>query len=87
MKIFGYEFRKFEETPTTIVDAVETWCVGWYSVEHCVGMHYGCKKNVQGFVTKESADMFAKELDDARRLLGDRVEKARVYKQTTHTNT
>lgn len=85
MKIFGFEIRKFESQPTTI-NVIETWCVKWPSV-YIDYIGYPRKKtNVLAFPLKESADMYAKELRDARRLLGDKNLDIDVYKQETHTN-
>lgn len=86
MKIFGYEFRKFEKEITTIEDAVETWTVEWLSMHHYVSNTYRSKTRHQAFMSKESADRFAKELQDARNLLGDKDVYVKVYKQTPPTN-
>ncbi len=85
MKIFGYEFRKFEKKITTL-DAVETWCVKWKSIhKDCIGVGRS-QIEIQSFVSKGGADIFAKELNDARKLLGDYGYKATVYKQKSPTN-
>jgi len=85
MKIFGYEFRKFEQDTTTI-EMVETWCVKWSSLHRDI-IDVGRQKiEVQAFPTKEGAEFFAKELRDARKLLGDTKFGVKVYKQDTPTN-
>ena len=85
MKILGFEIRKFESTPTTI-EIIETWCVRWASLHRDI-INKGCPKiNVQSFITKAGAQAYAKELEDARRLLGDEGWKVEVYKQKTPTN-
>jgi len=85
MKIFGFEIRKFEKRTTTI-EVIETWCVKWSSL-HRDFIDKGIQKiNVQGFMTKEGAEEYAKELIDARRLLGDKGWDVQVYKQETPTN-
>ncbi len=86
MKIFGYEFRKFEKDNTVITDAVETWCVKWYSLHKDLIDKGAPYAEIQSFITKESANMFAKELEDARKLLGDKGWDVRVYKQKSPTN-
>lgn len=89
MKIFGYEFRKFEQKNTTI-NAIETWCVKWLSMRaDPLGEHrYSPRMDweVQAFPEKESAELFAKELRDAMRLLGHKGFSVSVYKQATPTN-
>ena len=85
MKIFGFDIRKFEQGNTTI-QVIETWCVKWSSLHKNIinsGEQY---INVQGFPTKAGADAYAKELTDARRLLGDKGFPVEVYKQATPTN-
>jgi hypothetical protein len=85
MKIFGFEIRKFEKNTTTL-EIIETWCVRWESL-YRNNINYGVPKiNVQGFMTKEGAEEYAKELKDARRLLGDNGWDVQVYKQETPTN-
>ena len=85
MKIFGYEFRKFESTNTTI-EAIETWIVEWES------LHKNCLSNgepntqKQAFINKDGAKLFAKELNDCRKLLGDKGFSAKVYMQKSPTN-
>lgn len=89
MKIFGYELRKFEETNTTI-EAIETYVVKWYSLinkgEQGSTLRVSVKVQVQAFPTKESANIFAKELNDAINLLGHTGYEATVYKQDAPTN-
>jgi hypothetical protein len=89
MKIFGFEIRKFEKEPTTI-QVIETWNVRWWSVSQntMCGSRYSPneKENVQGFPTKEGALAYAKELEDARRLLGDIYDKPSVEVQRIPTN-
>lgn len=91
MKIFGFEFRKFEED-NTIIEAIETWCVKWISLTvrspwtQEKGSGLGVDIQVQAFPTKESADLYAKELRDAIKLLGHRGYTVEVYKQNTPTN-
>lgn len=85
MKVFGFEIRKFEANPTTI-QIIETWCVKWSSLRKN-SIDNGVQEiNVQGFPTKEGADAYAKELRDARRLLGDVGFPVDVYSQKTPTN-
>jgi len=85
MKLFRFKLRKFE-AGTTEIEAIETWCVKWDS------LHRNCindaepKVQVQAFTSKVDADFFAKELTDARRLLGDKWPAPAVYKQNTTTN-
>jgi hypothetical protein len=86
MRIFGFELRKFEEEKTTI-EAIETWCVKWSSLHKSIINMGDPKINVQGFPTKQGADIYAKELKDARRLLGDKGFDVVVYMQKTHSNT
>ena len=90
MKVFGFEIRKFEKLPTTI-QVIETWNVRWWSVQQDVfvnGNRYspGEKENVQGFPTEDAARSYAKELEDARRLLGDTYDKPLVEVQKIPTN-
>ena len=85
MKIFGYEFRKFEQQTTTL-EMIETWNVRWESL-HRNFIDKGVPViQLQGFTTKDQAKLFAKELTDARRLLGDEGWQASVYKQKSPTN-
>ena len=85
MKMFGYKLRLFSKKTTTL-KAIETWCVKWESLHRdCIDKGVP-KTNVQGFPSKTNADIFAKELNDCRRLLGDNGFKAFVYKQETPTN-
>lgn len=85
MKIFGYEFRKFEQSTTTI-EVIETWIVKWESI------HRDCIDNgkpnieLQSFITKKDANFFAGELISARKLMGDRGYNVKVYKQNSPTN-
>lgn len=85
MKIFGFEIRKFEKHSTTI-QLIETWCVKWSSLHINVIADGEQVINVQGFPTQKGAEAYAKELRDARRLLGDRGFGVEVYRQTTPTN-
>ena len=89
MKIFGFEIRKFEKQPTTI-QVVETWNVRWWSVhqDEFGNTRYSPneKENVQGFPTEAGARAYAKELEDARRLLGDSYDKPSVEIQRIPTN-
>jgi Rieske Fe-S protein len=89
MKIFGFEIRKFEKEPTTI-QVIETWNVRWWSVAQCklYGSRYNPKEkeNVQGFPTKEAAESYAKELSDARRLLGDIYDNPAIEVQKIPSN-
>ena len=84
MKVFGFEIRKFEAN-NTMIQVIETWCVTWSSLHKDI---IGGKQkiNVQGFPTKPGAEAYAKELTDARRLLGDRGVPVNVYMQKTPTN-
>lgn len=85
MRIFGFEIRKFETEPTTI-QIIETWCVKWSSLHKDI-MDRGVQNiNVQGFPTRAGAEAYAKELKDARALLGDRGFGVEVYAQQTPTN-
>lgn len=86
MKILGFEIRKFNKEPETI-EAIETWVVKW---EYSIG-NYVSNKNEIGlkhlaFASKAQAESYAKELKDARRLLGDRDLNVEVYKQEVPTN-
>ncbi len=85
MKIFGFEIRKFEKHSTTI-QVVETWCVKWSSLHRNIFGEGEPRINVLGFPTKAGAEAYAKELTDARRLLGDKGFGVSVYKQQTPTN-
>lgn len=83
--MFGFEIRKFEVNATTI-QIIETWCVKWSSLHKDV-IDKGVQEiNVQGFPTKEGAYAYAKELRDARALLGDKGFGVEVYVQQTPTN-
>ena len=85
MRIFGFEIRKFEDNPTTL-QIIETWCVKWSSLRKNIIDTGKQKINVQGFPTKQGAEDYAKELRDARRLLGDTGWDVEVYVQKTPTN-
>lgn len=89
MKLFGFEFRKFEQETTT-VEAVETWCVKWLALtadDSREDRYYPQMDwQVQAFPSEDAAEFFAKELRDARALLGDKRWTVKVYKQTTHSN-
>ena len=86
MKIFGFEIRKFEKDPTTI-EVIETWCVKWESLHYRYLFDSAeARTNVQAFMTKEGAEEYAKELSDARKLLGDTNVPVKFYKQKTPTN-
>jgi hypothetical protein len=85
VKIFGFEIRKFEANNTT-VQMVETWCVKWSSLHKDIIDKGEQVTNVQGFPTQDGAEAYAKELTDARRLLGDRGFPVKVYRQSTPTN-
>lgn len=85
MKIFGFEIRKFEKNPTTI-QIIETWCVKWSSLHKNIIDKGEQKINVQGFPTRAGAEDYAKELRDARDLLGDKGFPVEVYMQKTPTN-
>lgn len=85
MKVFGFEIRKFETSPTTM-KAVETWCVKWPSLHKMFSDRGEVVVNVLGFPSEAGAREYAKELQDARALLGDKGFGAEVYVQKTHTN-
>lgn len=88
MKLFGYEFRKFEEENTTL-EAIETWCVSWYSIYTRWAEEDALvkvKQQVQGFPTKGNAKIFAVELREAIKLLGHKGYSVKVFKQITPTN-
>ena len=90
MKLFDFLFRKFEEEPTVISDAIETWVVKWRYVSSngfCGDVRTGIKH--QAFMSRESAEKYSKELQDARKLLGDAMGDAmyiHVQKQSAPTN-
>ena len=85
MKVFGFEIRKFEASPTTI-QAIETWCVRWSSL-HKNSIERGEQHtNVLGFPTEIGAREYAQELRDARALLGDKGFGVEVYVQKIPTN-
>lgn len=86
MKIIGFEIRKFNKEPETI-EALETWIVKW---EYSKG-NYLPNRNEIGlkhlaFASKGQAESYAKELKNARRLLGDIDLNVKVYKQEVPTN-
>ena len=85
MKILGFEFRKLE-TKTTTVECVDTWCVKWYSIHHDVSSFWEAHTEIMSFTSKETADMFAKELKDSCRLLKNELQNIRVYKQSHPIN-
>lgn len=85
MKILGFEFRKLETEKTT-VECVETWCVRWRSLHHSIGDHWHTNIEVMSFASKETAEMFAKELKDAARLLKNDQQRVTVYKQEHPNN-
>lgn len=85
MKIFGLKIRFFEKQVKSL-EAIETWCVKWSSLHKSIIGKGEQVINVQGFPSKESAEIYAKELRDARRLLGDIGFGVEVYKQNTPTN-
>lgn len=85
MKIFGFEIRKFEQHPTTM-QVIETWCVKWSSLHKNIIGNGDQHINVQGFPTKDGADGYAKELRDARALLGDKGFPVEVHVQKTPSN-
>jgi len=85
MKILGFEIRKFEKHASEI-KIIETWCVKWSSLHRDI-IDCGVQKtNVLGFPTKDGAEEYAKELRDARNLLGDKGWNVVVYKQETYSN-
>ena len=73
MKIFGYEFRKFEKQNTVLPSAVETWVVKWYSHYYRWGdLEFSeTRLRHQVFAEQEEALVFCEELKDAKRLIGD----------------
>ncbi|WP_269519496.1 hypothetical protein [Alteromonas sp. BMJM2] len=85
MKIFGYEFRKFEEQTTTI-ETVETWVVEWEVMVPKYRDWYEPTPKFKTFVSKDQAEMFKKELQSCIDLLGDQRIKPKVYKQEHSTN-
>ena len=86
MKIFGFEIRKFKDEPETI-QARETWVVEWYSLHWYAFFERGeSKKMFLTFTTKDLANSYAKELTDARKLLGDDIPEPKVYKQKAPSN-
>jgi hypothetical protein len=85
MKILGFEIRKFEKNNTTI-QIIEIWCVRWSSLHKNIIDTGKQVTNVQAFPNEATANFYAKELRDARRLLGDVGFNVEVYKQRTPTN-
>ena len=85
MKIFKLFTRKFESSATS-VDAIETWLVEWPSLIKNIINNGEQKIRVQAFVNKTDANMFSRELDSVRKLLGDEGFKSRVYKQKEFRN-
>lgn len=85
MKIFGYEFRKFEEE-VTILDTVETWVVEWESLHRDIINMFDPKKEFKTFTRKDQAALFKKELEDCVKLLGDKSRSLKLYKQQNHSN-
>lgn len=85
MNIFEFGIKMFEKKPTTI-EAIETWIVEWKSIYHDIGRFYLMKPNFLTFTSKYKAQEYAKELQDARKLLGDTDLCVRVYKQEVPTN-
>jgi hypothetical protein len=84
MKIFGFEIRVFKKATTTI-NTVETWIVKWTTFQKGYTIA-DIEDNMQCFPSKKDADLYAKELRDARKLLGDKYASISVYKQKIHTN-
>ena len=81
MKILGLKVRKFKNKPSTI-NVVETWCVKWLSLHpRSYGEHYETNIEIMTFVTKQDAEAFAKELNDASRLLKNGKQGIEVYRQ------
>ena len=85
MKIFKLFTRKFESRATS-VDAIETWLVEWPSLIKNIINNGEQKIRIQAFITKGDANMFASELDSARKLLGDEGFQSKVYKQKEFRN-
>lgn len=85
MNIFGLKIRLFSDTPITL-EAIETWMVKWESLYRS-SIDRGIPNiETQAFTSKESAELFAKQLRDARKLLGDTGWDVKVYKQKPPTN-
>jgi hypothetical protein len=85
MKIFGYKFRQFQEDPTT-VEAVEVWCVKWLGLYHAIADHWHTNKEVVAFQSKADAEVFAKELKSAAKLLKNTHQRVEIYKQDYPNN-
>lgn len=90
MKFFGFEFRKLEDSMTT-VEMVETWYVSWYSLTVCPFTpeekgFAGTRKNVQAFTDKKLAEEYAEEIRSAIKLLGHKGYTVEVKKQHTPSN-
>lgn len=90
MKLFDFIFKKFEKKPTSI-KAVETWVVSWRSVSkkrypHLDDGIYDTRIRFNTFVSEESANAYANELKQARKLLGDVEMDVTVYKNQAPTN-
>jgi len=84
MKIFGYEFRKFEADTTTL-ECIETWMVTWESMSNA-RIYPDKSPMAQAFTAKDQAELFAQELRDCRKLLGDSGFEVTVIKQKSPTN-
>lgn len=85
MKILGYEFRKFESHNTTL-ETVETWVVEWYSLHYDFSDYYRHRSMFKIFIDEKQAKLFKRELEDARKLLGDKYVECKMYKQDSPTN-
>lgn len=86
ISISGWITKKFEKKPTEVDGALETWIVEWRSISHDVGRFWKSNLNQQAFSNEDSAHKYCKELNDARKLLGDRHLTPRVYKQKQFSN-
>lgn len=85
MKIFGYEFRKFEKESTTL-ETIETWVVEWNKLERDIISRYDPKPMFKTFINRGQAIMFKKEIEDCIKLLGDRGRSVKLYRQKSPTN-
>lgn len=85
MKIFGYEFRRFEEKTTTL-ETVDTWVVEWSSLHRNIIDTFDTESEFKTFTRKDQAELFRKELEDCARLLGDKGRMLKMYKQKNHSN-
>ena len=91
MKLFDFIFKKFENKHTTI-EVVETWVVSWRSISRKRFQNlendatYDTKIRFNTFVSEESAKIYANELTQARKLLGDVEMDVIIYKNQVPSN-